>query len=61
MLCRNDSREDGRGLEKIRKIIKNELPDLTEKAYKVAYDRRIEVIGEQLKEVYESVMSNEKE
>lgn len=46
--------------EKIRKIIKNELPDLTEKAYKVAYDRRIEVIGEQLKEVYESVMSNEK-
>lgn len=47
--------------EKIRKIIKNELPDLTEKAYKVAYDRRIEVIGEQLKEVYESVMSNEKE
>ena len=44
---------------KIKKIINNELPDLTEEAYKVAYDRRIEKIGEDLKSVYEEVMKND--
>ena len=44
---------------KIKKIINNELPDLTDEAYKVAYDRRIEKIGEELKEVYEEVMKND--
>lgn len=42
--------------EKIIKIMNNKLPDLTEEAYKVAYDRRIEVIGEKLKKVYEEVL-----
>lgn len=42
--------------EKIKKIINNELPDLTETAYKVAYDRRIEKVGMELKKVYEVAM-----
>lgn len=42
---------------KIKKIINNELPDLTEEAYNVAYDRRLEVIGKQLKNVYEEVLT----
>lgn len=41
---------------KIKKIINNELPDLTNEAYKVAYDRRLELVGEQLKKVYEEVL-----
>lgn len=41
---------------KIPKIINGELPDLTEVAYKVALDRSLEVVGKQLKEVYEEVM-----
>ena len=44
---------------KIKEIINNELPDLTDEAYKVAYDRRIEKIGEELKKVYEEVMKND--
>lgn len=42
--------------EKIKKIINNELPNLTEKAYKIAYDRRLEVVGEQLKNVYKELL-----
>ncbi|MEE3343000.1 MAG: glycosyltransferase [Bacilli bacterium] len=42
--------------DKIIKIVENKLPDLTEEAYKVAYDRRIEVIGQELKKVYEEVL-----
>ena len=44
--------------KKIRMIINNELPDLTDSAYKVAYDRRLEVIGEELKKVYEEVLND---
>lgn len=41
---------------KIKKIINGDLPNLTEKAYEVAYQRRLEVIGEKLRDVYEEVM-----
>lgn len=41
--------------EKIPKIINGDLPDLTEAAYQVAVDRSLEVVGEQLKEVYQKV------
>ena len=34
----------------------DELPNLTEEAYKVAYDRRLELIGKKLKDVYEEVL-----
>ena len=40
---------------KIKKILNNELPDVTEKAYKVAKERNLKNIGEQLKEVYKSL------
>lgn len=43
---------------KIKKIMNDELDDLTEEAYKVACDRSLEVVGEKLKEVYEKVISN---
>lgn len=46
---------------KIKQIISGSLPDLTDEAYKVAYDRRIELIGLKLKEVYEEVMKIEDE
>ena len=42
--------------KKIVKIVNNELPDLTEEAYKVAEERDIKIIGKKLKEVYESVL-----
>lgn len=42
---------------KIKQIINNELPDLTDEAYKVAYDRRLEVVGENLKKVYQEVLT----
>ena len=42
--------------DKIKKILNNELPDLTEKAYEVAKERDLKNIGKQLKEVYEDVM-----
>ena len=41
---------------KIKKIMNNELPDLTEQAYKVAEERRLEIIGEKLKNVYLEVL-----
>ena len=42
---------------KIRRIVEGKLPDLTDSAYQVALDRRLEVIGEKLKSVYEEVLS----
>ena len=42
--------------DKIKKILNNELPDLTEKAYEVAKERDLKIVGEKLKEVYEDVM-----
>ena len=39
---------------KIKMILENKLPSLTEEAYKVALDRDITKIGKELKEVYES-------
>ncbi len=45
---------------KIKKILNGELPDLTEEAYKIAVDRDLNIIGKQLKEVYEYV-TQEKE
>lgn len=44
--------------DKIKKIITGKLPDLTKTAYKVAYDRRIEEVGENLKKVYESIIND---
>ena len=43
---------------KIKKILNNELPDLTEKAYEVAKERDIKEIGKQLKEVYDSLLES---
>ena len=45
---------------KIKKVINNELPDLTEEAHKVAEERSLEIVGEQLKHVYEEVLNNKK-
>jgi len=42
--------------DKIKKILNNELPDLTEKAYEVAKERDLKIVGERLKKVYEDVM-----
>ena len=42
--------------EKIKKIIKGELPYLGEEAYKVAKERDIKMVGKQLKKVYEDVL-----
>ena len=44
---------------KIRKIVNNELPDLTNEGYKVAEERSIENIGKKLKKVYEKVMEKD--
>lgn len=41
---------------KIKKIINGELPKLGDKSYKVAEERDIRKVGEQLKEIYESVL-----
>ena len=43
---------------KIKKILNNELPDLTEEAYKVAQSRDIKKIGKKLKQVYEEVLKD---
>ncbi len=42
--------------DKTKKIINKELPSLGDKAYKVAKERDIKIIGKQLKEVYEEVL-----
>lgn len=41
--------------EKIKKILENELKDLTEEAYKIAEERDIQKIGKELRKVYESL------
>ena len=46
--------------DKIRKIMNGELPRLGEKAYEVAQARDINIVGQQLKEIYEKVL-NEKD
>ena len=42
--------------DKIRRILSNELPDLTENAYLLAKDRDLKIIGKKLKEVYKYVL-----
>ncbi len=42
---------------KIKKILNNELPDLTTAAYKVAKEKDLKIIGEQLKTTYEKVLN----
>lgn len=44
--------------EKIRGIITGNLPKVGERAYKVAEERDIKKVGEQLKKVYEEVLNN---
>lgn len=41
---------------KIKKILNNELPDLTDSAYEVAMSRDVKKVGKELIEVYEKVM-----
>ncbi len=41
---------------KIKKIINKELPSLVENAYKVAEERDIKKVGEQLKKIYEELL-----
>jgi len=45
--------------DKIKKIINNELPDLTDEGYKVAEEREIKHIGLQLVNVYKKVLEKE--
>ena len=47
--------------DKIKKIIQGELPNLTDAAYQVALDRSLETVGEQLKQVYQSLIPEELE
>ena len=42
--------------DKIKKVITGKLPKVGEKAYKVAEERDIKKVGEQLKQVYEDVL-----
>ena len=41
---------------KIKKVLNNELPDLTEEGYKVAMSRDVKRVGKELINVYKSVM-----
>lgn len=43
---------------KIKKIINKELPELGNKAYNVAKERDLKIVGEQLKKVYEEVLKS---
>ncbi len=43
-------------VELIQKICNHQMPDLTDEGYKVAQSRSLKVIGEELKEVYETVL-----
>lgn len=45
---------------KIKKIIDGKLPNLTDKAYSIAEERKSEKVGERLKIVYEKVLNNER-
>lgn len=49
------AKDNGEFIEKLQGIVEHQLPDLSEQGYLVAKERQIEKIGEQLKEVYESV------
>lgn len=42
--------------DKIRKVINNELPDLTEEGYKVAQDHDIKKVGKELIDIYKEVL-----
>ena len=44
--------------QKIKQIIKGELPDLTEEGYKVAHRKNMKNVGKALKKVYESVLED---
>lgn len=44
--------------DKIKRILNNELTDITSEGYEVALSRDIKVIGEQLREVYEKVLNS---
>lgn len=44
---------------KIKKVLNNELPDLTEEVYKVALSRDVKKIGKELILVYEKVLNSE--
>ena len=44
--------------KKIKKILNDELDDVTTEGYNVAKSRDLRIIGEQLKEVYEKVLNN---
>jgi len=43
---------------KIIKIIKKELPDLTEEGYKVALSRDVKIVGKKLIDIYKNVLEN---
>lgn len=45
--------------DKIKKVINNKLPDLTEEGYKVAQARSLKNIGRKLKNIYESVLEKD--
>lgn len=45
--------------DKIKKIINNQLPNLTEEGYKIAEERSIEKIGLKLKNIYENIMEKD--
>lgn len=47
--------------EKAKKIIDGQLPDLTEAAYQVAASRSLEVVGKELKSIYESIFIEQEE
>ena len=41
---------------KLRGILEGKLPDLTEAGYQVAWDRRIEAVGQTLDTIYEETI-----
>ena len=43
--------------EKIKNIVENKLPNLTEEGYKIAESKDIKKIGEQLKQIYTDVLN----
>ena len=42
--------------DKIRKVINNELPDLTQEGYKVAQEHDIKKVGKELIDIYKEVL-----
>ena len=45
--------------DKIKRVLDNELPDLTNEAYALAKERDLKVIGKKLKDVYNRVLSKD--